>query len=99
MGQLFSSEEELSQVKDAIGSLLYDAMLEGGAVPSLRVVHPLHLANHDESFDSRTGLQEQLQQVNKILKKVWQYILVIVLQMSKTLRRHGPTLGDPSSLK
>ncbi|KAA8583548.1 hypothetical protein FQN60_014756 [Etheostoma spectabile] len=37
MGQLFSSEEELSQVKDAIGSLLYDAMLEGDAIPDLRL--------------------------------------------------------------
>lgn len=61
MGQLFSTEE-LSQVREAIGSLLYDAMLEGGAVPDLGVVHPLLLTSHDESFDSR--LQEQLQQVN-----------------------------------
>ncbi len=66
MGQLFSSEEELCQVKDAIGSLLYDAMLEGSAVPDLGVVHPLLLANHDESFNSRASLQEQLQQVNMI---------------------------------
>ncbi|XP_035519911.1 uncharacterized protein LOC118329741 isoform X2 [Morone saxatilis] len=63
MGQLLSSEEELPQVRDAIGSLLYDAMLEGGAVPDLGVVHPLLLANHGESFDSRAGLQEQLQQL------------------------------------
>ncbi|XP_036980697.1 uncharacterized protein LOC119034087 isoform X2 [Acanthopagrus latus] len=64
MGQLFSSEEELSQVKDAIGSFLYDAMLEGGAVPDLRVVHPLLLAtSQGGSFDSRAGLQEQLQQL------------------------------------
>ncbi|XP_028459348.1 uncharacterized protein LOC114572100 isoform X2 [Perca flavescens] len=64
MGQLFSSEEELSQVKDAIGSLLYNAMLEGGAVPVLGVVHPLLLANHDESLDSQAAsLQEQLQQL------------------------------------
>lgn len=66
MGQLQSSEEELSQVKDAIGSLLYDAMLEAGAVPHLGVVHPVLLANHDESFNSRAGLQEQLQQVINI---------------------------------
>ncbi|XP_070833810.1 uncharacterized protein [Chaetodon trifascialis] len=63
MGQLFSSEEELSQVKDAIGSLLYDAMLEGGAVPDLEVVHPRFLANHDESSDAQARLQEQLQQL------------------------------------
>ncbi|XP_030296749.1 uncharacterized protein LOC115596095 isoform X2 [Sparus aurata] len=63
MGQLFSSEEEQSQVKDAIGSFLYDAMLEGGAVPDLRVVHPLLLANQGGSFDSRAGLQKQLQQL------------------------------------
>lgn len=66
MGQLVSSEEELSQVKAAIGSLLYDAMLEGGAVPELGVVHPLLLANHDESSDSQARLQEQLQQVDEI---------------------------------
>ncbi len=65
MGQVFSSEEELSQVKDAIGSLLYDAMLEEGAVPDLGVVHPLLLGNQDESIDSRARLQEQLQQVFK----------------------------------
>lgn len=64
MGQVFSTEAELSQLREAIGSLLYDAMLEGGAVPDLGVVHPLLLANHDESFDSRARLQEQVQQVN-----------------------------------
>ncbi|XP_033469928.2 uncharacterized protein LOC117248779 isoform X1 [Epinephelus lanceolatus] len=63
MGQLFSSEEEPSQLKDIIGSLLYDAMLERGAVPDLGVVHPLLLANYDESFDSRTSLQEQLRKL------------------------------------
>ncbi|XP_034051639.1 uncharacterized protein LOC117532410 isoform X2 [Gymnodraco acuticeps] len=63
MGQLFSSEEQLSQVKDAMGFVLYDAMLEGGAVPDLEVVHPLLLSNHGESFDSRAGLQEQLKQL------------------------------------
>ncbi|KAI3363410.1 hypothetical protein L3Q82_012027, partial [Scortum barcoo] len=63
MGQLFSSEEELSQVKDAVGSILYDAMSEGGAAPDLAVVHPLLLANHDGSLDSRAGLQEQLRQL------------------------------------
>ncbi|KAK5908777.1 hypothetical protein CgunFtcFv8_016807 [Champsocephalus gunnari] len=57
MGQLFSSEEQLSQVKDAMGFVLYDAMLEGGAVPDLGVVHPLLLSNHG------AGLQEQLKQL------------------------------------
>lgn len=66
MGQLFSSEEELSQVKDAMGYLLYNAMLEGSAVPNLEVVHPMLLDNPNENFDSRASLQEQLQQVNKI---------------------------------
>lgn len=50
-------------MKDAIGALLYDAMLEGGAVPDLGVVHPRLLANHDESFDPQARLQEQLQQL------------------------------------
>ncbi|XP_045926839.1 uncharacterized protein LOC123984158 isoform X2 [Micropterus dolomieu] len=63
MGQLLSSEEEIAQVKDAIGSLLYDAMLEGGAIPDLGVVHPLLLANNDEGSDSPASLQEQLQQL------------------------------------
>nr|XP_020457412.1 uncharacterized protein LOC109961131 isoform X2 [Monopterus albus] len=65
MGQLLSSEEELSQMKDAVGSLLYNTMLEAGAVPDLGVVHPLLLASHDESFDSRDHLQEQLQQLQR----------------------------------
>ncbi|XP_019743647.1 uncharacterized protein LOC109526663 [Hippocampus comes] len=47
MGQLLSSEEELSRVKWAIGNLLYRTMLEGGAVPNLSVVHPLLLANEE----------------------------------------------------
>lgn len=70
MGQLFSSEEELSQLKDVIGSLIYNAMLEGGAVPNLEVVHPLLLADHDKNSDSRAHLQEQLKQVNKIPNNV-----------------------------
>lgn len=70
MGQLFSlEEEELSQVKEAIGSLLYNAMSEGGAVPDLGVAHPLLLANHSESLDSRTRLQQQLQQVNTFKRR------------------------------
>ncbi|CAG6016566.1 unnamed protein product [Menidia menidia] len=63
MGQLFSSEEERSRLKDAIGSVLYDAMLEGGAVPDLGVVHPLLLSNQDARSDSQAGLQEQLTQL------------------------------------
>ncbi|XP_068597640.1 uncharacterized protein [Brachionichthys hirsutus] len=63
MGQLFSSGEELRQARAAIGSLLYEAMLEGGAVPDIGVVHPLLLANHDERFDSGAYLQAQLKQV------------------------------------
>ncbi|XP_031695363.1 uncharacterized protein LOC116377776 isoform X1 [Anarrhichthys ocellatus] len=63
MGQLFSSEEELCRVKDAMGSFLYDAMLEGGAVPDLGVSHPLLLTNHDESLDSRARLQKHLRQL------------------------------------
>lgn len=66
MGQMFSSEEELSQVKDVIGSVLYDAMVDGGAVPDLRVVHPLILTSDDGSFVSQGRLQAQLQQVNQI---------------------------------
>lgn len=66
MGQVFSTEEELSEAKEAIGSLLYDVMLEGGAVPELRVVHPLLLTNHSEGSESRDRLQEQLQQVHTI---------------------------------
>lgn len=64
MGQLLSSEEEFSQVKDEIGSLLYHGMLEGEALPNLAVVHPLRLASHDEMVDSGARLQEQLRQVN-----------------------------------
>lgn len=69
MGQLLSSEEEVSQVKDAFGSLLYNAMLEDGAVPDLRVVHPFLLANHDEGFDCEARLKEHLQQVNTFFKR------------------------------
>ncbi|XP_010741489.3 uncharacterized protein LOC104928834 isoform X1 [Larimichthys crocea] len=83
MGQLQSSEEELSQVKDAIGSLLYDAMLEAGAVPHLGVVHPVLLANHDERFNSRAGLQEQLQQLQgDIGKKAPTYLKDLIGRLS-----------------
>lgn len=65
MGQLLSSAEE-----DALASVLYEAMLEAGAVPDLRVVHPLLLANQEESFASQVGLVEQLQQVNRFCDTV-----------------------------
>ncbi|XP_061915522.1 uncharacterized protein LOC133657797 [Entelurus aequoreus] len=61
MGQLLSSEEDLSKVKQAVGSLLYQRMLEGGAIPDLGVVHPLLLTSQDE--DSRSRLQEELLQL------------------------------------
>lgn len=67
MGQVFSTEQELSQAKETIGSLLYDAMLEGGALPELRIVHPLLLTNHSQGTVSRDRLQEQLQQVHTVL--------------------------------
>ncbi|XP_039995641.1 uncharacterized protein LOC120796668 [Xiphias gladius] len=63
MGQVFSSEGARPHVRDEVGSVLYEAMLEGGAVPDLGVVHPLLLASHDECFDPRSRLQEQLQQL------------------------------------
>ncbi|XP_029305848.1 uncharacterized protein LOC115020101 isoform X2 [Cottoperca gobio] len=83
MGQLFSSEEELSQVKDAIGSLLFDAMLEGGAVPDLGVVHPLLLANQGESVDSRASLQKQLKQLQgDIGKRAPTYLKELIGRLS-----------------
>ncbi|XP_029377806.1 uncharacterized protein LOC115055883 [Echeneis naucrates] len=65
MGQKFSSEEECSQVKVAVGLVLFDAMLESGAVPDLGVVHPLLLANHDD----RSQLQERLKQLHGDIEK------------------------------
>lgn len=67
MGQLFSSEEELSKARDVIGGVLYTAMLEGGAVPNLTVVHPLLLASHSESSHSGPSIQEQMQQVSVLI--------------------------------
>ncbi|XP_037127935.1 uncharacterized protein LOC119134872 isoform X2 [Syngnathus acus] len=61
MGQLLSSEEEISGVKHAIGNLLYRTMLEGGAVRNLRVVNPLLLANHNE--DPGACFQAQMLQL------------------------------------
>ncbi|XP_068588000.1 uncharacterized protein [Cebidichthys violaceus] len=83
MGQLFSSEEELSQLKDAMGSLLYDAMLGGGAVPDLGISHPLPLTNHDESLDSRARLQKHLQQLQgDIGNKVPTYLKDLIGRLS-----------------
>ncbi|KAF7220269.1 uncharacterized protein [Nothobranchius furzeri] len=65
MGQLFSSEEELSLLKEALGSVMYEAMLEGGAVPDLGVVHPLILANQNEDSASQPRLQAHLQQLQR----------------------------------
>ncbi|KAM6956641.1 uncharacterized protein FYW47_012594 [Aplochiton taeniatus] len=62
MGQMLSSQEELSEVHDMIGSLLYTAMLEGGALPDLGIGGPL-LANPEESQVSRSRLQEHLRQL------------------------------------
>lgn len=66
MGLVFSTEEELSQLKETIGSLLYNAMLEAGAVPDLSVINRFLLGNHNQSHDSQTRLQQQLQQVSTI---------------------------------
>lgn len=63
MGQLLSSEEHLPQLKEALGSVIYEAMLAGEAVPDLRVVHPLLLTNQNQNADSQIRLQEHLQQV------------------------------------
>uniref|UniRef100_A0A1A7WU73 Uncharacterized protein n=1 Tax=Iconisemion striatum TaxID=60296 RepID=A0A1A7WU73_9TELE len=65
MGQLFSSEEELSLLKEALGSVIYEAMLEGGAVADLGVVHPLLLANQNEDSASQPRLQAHLQQLQR----------------------------------
>lgn len=82
MGQLFSSDEDYTQAQDAVGSILYDAMLEAGAVPDLGVVHPLLSANQDGSSDSRARLQEQLKQVK---------VKIYVLTLSTVFPRHSCT--------
>ncbi|XP_050932745.1 uncharacterized protein LOC108873540 isoform X1 [Lates calcarifer] len=95
MGQLFSSEEELSQMKDAIGSVLYNAMLEGDAVPDLGVVHPRFLANHSESSDSRARLQEQLQQMVRNRKLEFYYherfCSLLLIQLQGDIGNRAPT--------
>lgn len=65
MGQLFSTEEELSGVRVVVGAFLYNAMLDAGAVPNLRVVHPLLLGNDSDGPQSRQSMQEQMQQLQK----------------------------------
>lgn len=65
MGQVFSTEAELSQLKEAVGCVLYDAMLEGDAVPDLGVVHPLLLASQDDSINPGSHIQEHLRHVNR----------------------------------
>lgn len=61
MGQLLSSEEQFHQLKEALGAVIFDAMLEGAAVPDLRVVHPLLLTTQNERDVSK--VQDHLQQV------------------------------------
>ncbi|XP_013873028.1 uncharacterized protein LOC106523974 [Austrofundulus limnaeus] len=83
MGQLLSSEEQLPQLKEALGSVIYDAMLEGDAVPDLRVVHPLLLTNQNDNADSQTRLQEHLQQLqSEIGNRVPAYLKDLVSRLS-----------------
>ncbi|CAL1577929.1 unnamed protein product [Knipowitschia caucasica] len=63
MGQLFSSEEELSHAQDVLGEVLFSFMLDAGAVPNLRVVHPLLLANDTQG--SGPSIQEQMLQLQR----------------------------------
>ncbi|XP_028324963.1 uncharacterized protein LOC114477084 isoform X2 [Gouania willdenowi] len=63
MGQLLSSEEEFIQVKEAVGSLLFNAMSEGGAIPDVTVLHPFLLTNLNQGLASQDRLQQQLQQL------------------------------------
>lgn len=65
MGQLFSTQEELSEARDAVGAFLYNVMLDAGAVPNLRVVHPLLLGNGSDGPQSGPTIQEQMQQLQK----------------------------------
>ncbi|PWA14038.1 hypothetical protein CCH79_00015823, partial [Gambusia affinis] len=69
MGQLMSSEEELTELKKTAGSVMYDAMVEEEAVPDLAVVHPLLLANQNEVSVSQASLQEHLKQIQSDLGK------------------------------
>ncbi|KAM9809116.1 uncharacterized protein LOC133158574 isoform X2 [Syngnathus typhle] len=81
MGQLLSSEEEISAVKHAIGNLLYRTMLEGGAVRHLRVVNPLLLANHNE--DPGVCFQAQMLQLQgEIGNKVPAYLKDLIGRLS-----------------
>ncbi|XP_015251425.1 PREDICTED: uncharacterized protein LOC107098318 isoform X1 [Cyprinodon variegatus] len=65
MGQLMSSEEELAELKETVGFVIYDAMVEQGAVPDLSVVHPLLLANQNEEY----VFQEHLLEIQRDLGK------------------------------
>ncbi|KAM4729335.1 uncharacterized protein FYW61_009940 isoform 2-T6 [Anableps anableps] len=69
MGQLISSEEELTELKKTAGCVIYDAMVEGGAVPDLAVVHPLLLANQNDDSVSQACLQQHLKQIQNDLGK------------------------------
>ena len=56
---------QLSSVQHAnaaLGSLIYDAMSEAGALPDLGITQPLLQANPEESLDSRAYLQQNLRQ-------------------------------------
>ncbi|XP_038156503.1 uncharacterized protein LOC119793397 isoform X2 [Cyprinodon tularosa] len=65
MGQLMSSEGELAELKETVGFVIYDAMVEQGAVPDLSVVHPLLLANQNEEY----VFQEHLLEIQRDLGK------------------------------
>ena len=61
MGQLVSSPGERSEAQSALGSLLYDAMLEQGALPDLGVDHSF--LGNPESKESQAHLQAHLQEL------------------------------------
>ncbi|XP_053730594.1 uncharacterized protein LOC128764662 isoform X2 [Synchiropus splendidus] len=61
MGQLFSSETDVAGAREAIGSLLYQAMQQEGAVARLAVDYPLLLEPHEGSADRFTEQLKQLQ--------------------------------------
>ncbi|XP_067092582.1 uncharacterized protein [Osmerus mordax] len=61
MGQLVSSAGERSEAQSALGSLLYNAMLEQGALPDLGVDHSF--LGNPESKESQAHLQAHLQEL------------------------------------
>ncbi|XP_015251427.1 PREDICTED: uncharacterized protein LOC107098318 isoform X3 [Cyprinodon variegatus] len=85
MGQLMSSEEELAELKETVGFVIYDAMVEQGAVPDLSVVHPLLLANQNEEYVFQEHLLEQ---------RVWELQEV----MEEYLKRCKISLSDKRRL-